>query len=129
MFQVEFSPNDIKSINDRKRKSSKEPAQCPNAMSIQETTSFTSGINNALNAKLKALKKVERKAIKMEEKFQDENYFISNFASSETKDVMCLNVSGTMMSTNRSTLQIIDDSVLARQFDDSTWTEQGCEIH
>ncbi len=38
-----------------------------------------------------------------------------------------LNVSGTMMVTKHSTLCTAKDSVLAQQFDDSKWTDQGCK--
>lgn len=41
---------------------------------------------------------------------------------------MTLNVSGTNMMTKRSTLQAIKDSVLAQQFDETKWTEQGCSL-
>ncbi len=50
----------------------------------------------------------------------------NKFASGDTKDVVALNVSGTIMVTMRSTLCTAEDSVLAQQFDDSKWTEQGC---
>ena len=36
-----------------------------------------------------------------------------------------MNVSGTMMATTRATLMLAEDSVLAQQFDDTKWTEQG----
>ena len=36
-----------------------------------------------------------------------------------------LNVSGTMMATSRATLLLSEVSVLAQQFDNSKWTEQG----
>ena len=55
-----------------------------------------------------------------------QNTFIKKYASGDAKDVIALNVSGTMMVTTRSTLCTIKDSVLAQQFDDSKWTEQGC---
>jgi hypothetical protein len=41
------------------------------------------------------------------------------------EDIISLNVSGTIMTTTRATLRIIEDSVLAQQFDDTKWTEQG----
>ncbi len=43
------------------------------------------------------------------------------------KDVIALNVSGTMMVTTRSTLCTIQDSVLSQQSNSSKWTEQGCD--
>jgi ribosomal protein L30/L7E len=46
-------------------------------------------------------------------------------ASGETKDVVVLNVKGTVMATKRATLQIAEESVLAQQFDDTKWTVQG----
>ena len=54
-------------------------------------------------------------------------FFITSFASGDAKDVVTLNVSGAMMATKRSTLQVAEDSVLAQQFDDSRWTAQGCD--
>ena len=62
----------------------------------------------------------------LEDNFKDENNFITAFASGDTKDVVELNVSGTVMVAKRSTLQAAEESVLAQQFDDSKWTEQGC---
>jgi hypothetical protein len=41
-------------------------------------------------------------------------------------DVVVLNVSGTVMTARRCTLCTVEDSVLAQQFNDSKWTEQGC---
>ena len=38
---------------------------------------------------------------------------------------MTLNVSGTVMATKRDTLLVISESMLAQQFDDTKWTEQG----
>ena len=51
---------------------------------------------------------------------------MTSFASGDTKDIVTLNVSGTIMVTMRSTLCAAEDSVLAQQFDDTKWTEQGC---
>ena len=46
-------------------------------------------------------------------------------ASGDVDDVITLNVRGTLITTKRSTLRAFPDSVLAQQFDDSKWTEQG----
>jgi hypothetical protein len=64
--------------------------------------------------------------LQLEETFNDEQTFIDKFATGDAKDVIVLNVSGDIMVTMRSTLQTAEDSVLAHQFDDSKWTEQGC---
>ena len=59
----------------------------------------------------------------LENSFKDEVTFIDEFSGGDSnKDVVTLNVSGTIMVTKRSTLCIADDSVLAQQFDDSKWT-------
>jgi hypothetical protein len=65
--------------------------------------------------------------LQLEESFKEEQLFIQKFASGDTKDVVALNVSGTIMVTMRSTLCTAEDTVLAQQFDDSKWTEQGCK--
>ena len=62
----------------------------------------------------------------MEDNFDDEERFIDTISSFEKKDIITLNVSGTIMTTTRATLLVTDDSVLAQQFDDTKWTEQGC---
>ena len=50
---------------------------------------------------------------------------ISCRVDGEKKDVITLNVSGTVMLTKRDTLMFVEDSVLAQQFDDTKWTVQG----
>eukprot|EP00986_Skeletonema_menzelii_P015461 scaffold11801_cov145-Skeletonema_menzelii.AAC.1 len=87
---------------------------------------FTKEINRAINEKWAALRELEAELCSLEESFDDEELFINAFASGEGKDIVTLNVSGTIMITKRSTLQVTEDSVLAHQFDDTKWTEQGC---
>ena len=68
----------------------------------------------------------ESEMLQLEETFKDEQAFIDKFAMGDAKDVIVLNVSGDIMVTTWSTLQTAEDSVLAQQFDNSKWTEQGC---
>ena len=63
--------------------------------------------------------------LSLEESFKDEKQFIESFGSGDLNNVVMLNVSGTIMATSRATLLLCKDSVLAKQFDDSKWTEQG----
>ena len=60
----------------------------------------------------------------LKDSFTGKHKFIAFLASGNAKDVVVLNVSGTTMATKRLTLQAVEDSVLAQQFDDSKWTEQ-----
>ena len=87
---------------------------------------FSKETNRAINEKWATLRELEAELCSLEESFEDEELFITAFASGEGKELITLNVSGTIMVTKRSTLQVADDSVLARQFDDTKWTEQGC---
>ena len=93
---------------------------------MKHVTKFSDGINEAMNKKHACLLRAESEMLQLEESFKDEQTFIDKFASGDTKDVVALNVSGTIMVTMRSTLCTAEDSVLAQQFDDSKWTEQGC---
>ena len=93
---------------------------------MKHVTKFSDGINKAINKKHACLLRAESEMLQLEESFKDEQTFIDKFASGDTKDVVALNVSGTIMVTMRSTLCTAEDSVLAQQFDDSKWTEQGC---
>jgi hypothetical protein len=83
-------------------------------------------MNKAINAKQACLLQAESEMLQLEESFADEQTFVDKFATGDTKDVVVLNVSGTVMTTKRCTLCAVEDSVLAQQFDDSKWTEQGC---
>jgi len=87
---------------------------------------FSDGVNEAINKKLESLLQAESEMLHLEDTFKDEKNFMETFAGGDKKDVIVLNVSGTMMVTKRSTLCAAEDSVLAQQFDDSKWTEQGC---
>ena len=91
-------------------------------------TRFSDEINEAINAKQESLLKAEFELLHLEDSFKDERDFVVAVASGHTKDVVTLNVSGTMMATNRSTLQTTENSVLAQQFDDTKWTNQGSNI-
>ncbi|KAL7550579.1 hypothetical protein ACHAWF_013797 [Thalassiosira exigua] len=72
-----------------------------------------------------SLLKAEVEVCQLEERLKAEQHFIDAFASGDTKDVVTLNVSGSIMTTKRSTLQTIEDSVLAQQFNAAKWTQQG----
>jgi len=97
--------------------------------SINETRSFAKGINEALNVKLGVLMDAEKEIFGLEKRLEDHEKFIDFFCTGETKDVITLNVSGTLMTTKRSTLRVFEESVLACQFDDTTWTDQnGCKV-
>ena len=92
---------------------------------FNEATLFTREINEAINEKLANLQNLERDVFGMEKRLKEEKEFIESFASGDANDVVMLNVSGTMMATNRATLLFAEESVLAAQFDDSKWTKQG----
>jgi hypothetical protein len=64
--------------------------------------------------------------LQLEESLLGKQAFVEKFATGDAKDVVVLSVTGTIMTTKRCTLCAIDDSVLAQQFNDSKWTEQGC---
>jgi hypothetical protein len=94
-------------------------------LNVEPVTRFSADVNEAINAMQACLLRAEADMRALEESFNYEQTFIEKFASGDTKDVITLNVSGTMMVTTRSTLCTIKDSVLAQQFNDSKWTEQG----
>ncbi|KAL9178435.1 hypothetical protein ACHAXT_003765, partial [Thalassiosira profunda] len=91
--------------------------------------SFTESVSAALKKKVLVLRIAERKIALLEERLEDEEKLVDLFATGDTKDVVTLNVSGTMMATKRSTLMVFEDSVLAQQFDDTKWVKQGTETH
>ncbi len=88
---------------------------------------FTKQINNAINETWATLHEMEMNVLSREEMFKEEEQFIDSFAGGDEKDLITLDVSGTIMVTKRATLQIIEESVLAQQFDDTKWTEQGSD--
>ena len=86
---------------------------------------FGKEIIDAINGKWSTLHELEMDVLSQEEIIKEEEQFIDSFASGDEKDLITLDVSGTVMVTKRATLRIIEDSVLAQQFDDTKWTEQG----
>ena len=106
---------------------SKEMQAKPANLADKEVTRFSEDMNIAINAKQACLFQAESEMLQLEESFTDEQTFIDQFAIGYAKDVVILNVSGTVMTTKRCTLCTIEDSVLAQQFNDSKWTEQGCK--
>ncbi|KAL7531835.1 hypothetical protein ACHAWF_003926, partial [Thalassiosira exigua] len=84
------------------------------APSMEPVSIFACSINQAINQKQESLLQAEAEINQLEESIKDEKRVVTTFASGDTKDVVTLN-----------TLQVVDDSVLARQFDDTKWTQQG----
>jgi hypothetical protein len=98
----------------------------PATQAVKDVIRFTDDMNKAINAKQACLLQAESEMLYLEESFTDEQTFVDKFVCGVAKDVVVLNVSGTIMTTKRCTLCTVDDSVLAQQFNDSKWTEQGC---
>ena len=105
---------------------SKSNPVLPATQAVKEVARFSADMNKAINAKQACLLLAESEMLQLEECFTDEQTFVDKFATGDAKDVVVLNVSGTVMTTKRCTLCTVDDSVLAQQFNDSKWTEQGC---
>eukprot|EP00984_Skeletonema_dohrnii_P025463 scaffold14635_cov112-Skeletonema_dohrnii-CCMP3373.AAC.3 len=90
-----------------------------------EVDRFAKDVNKAISEKWKSLLALEEEVTSLEESFKDEEHFIESLSSGDKKDIITLNVSGTMMTTTRATLMTVEESVLAQQFDDTKWTDQG----
>ena len=88
---------------------------------------FAGEVNDAINEKWLTLQELDEEVRSLEESFKDEENFIDSIGSGDTNDIVKLNVSGTRMATNRAVLMFTQESVLAQQFDDTKWTEQGCK--
>ena len=82
-------------------------------------------VSDAIDAKRTCLLEAELEVLHAEDSFEDEHEFITAFATGDTKDVVALNVSGTVMTTKRCCLRMIAGSVLAKQFDDANKEEEG----
>lgn len=89
---------------------------------------FTASVNQAVVERWQKIYSAQSSISLMEQKFADEGEFIFSFASGASKDTIFLNVSGTEMATKRATLQCCEESVLARQFDDSVWKSRGSNV-
>ena len=110
---------------DPSKKRPKNIFTCDSAMEVAPVNKFSKEVNDAINNKLTTLNELETEVLSLEESFKDEEGFIESFGSGDTSNVIMLNVSGTMMATSRATLLLCEESVLAQQFDDTKWTEQG----
>ena len=92
---------------------------------VEAVNMFSEKVNGAINDKWTALQELEVEVLSLEESFRDEELFIESFGSGDINDIVMLNVSGTVMAISRAALLLCKDSVLAQQFDDSKWKEQG----
>mmetsp|Transcript_21002 Transcript_21002/g.41908 ORF Transcript_21002/g.41908 Transcript_21002/m.41908 type:complete len:592 (+) Transcript_21002:58-1833(+) len=122
VFQVSDIPN-----NDREPKLFQHTPSIIPPKSLPEVSRFAKDVNDAINERRTALEKFEEEVILIEESFKDEEQFIDLFACGSVNDVVMLNVSGTSMALKRDTLMVMKESMLAQQFDDTKWTEQGCD--
>mmetsp|Transcript_13973 Transcript_13973/g.30342 ORF Transcript_13973/g.30342 Transcript_13973/m.30342 type:complete len:591 (-) Transcript_13973:252-2024(-) len=104
----------------------KEKKIHPTIMKYDRVTRFSVDINEAINDKQESLLLFRSELLNFQESFLDECRFVKMIAGGAEDDLVTLNVGGTIMVTERSTLCTAEDSVLAQQFDDSKWTEQGC---
>ena len=92
----------------------------------KSVSGFSDAINKAIGERQESLRLAEVEVSQLETAFKGEKAFIDTFAAGDAKNVVTLNVNNnTMLATNRATLCIVEDSVLAKQFDDAKWTEQG----
>eukprot|EP00984_Skeletonema_dohrnii_P011322 scaffold4505_cov84-Skeletonema_dohrnii-CCMP3373.AAC.4 len=119
VFQVIDNPTPLQ--HPRK----KQPISYKSVEKVAAVDTFSKEVNDAINEKWTTLQELEAEVLSLEESFKDEEQFIESFGSGDTNNVVMLNVSGTMMATSRATLLLSEDSVLAQQFDNSKWTEQG----
>jgi hypothetical protein len=119
VFQVTDEPTPLQ--DPRKR----QPLSSDSMKKVATVDIFSKNVNDAINDKWTTLQELEAQVLSLEESFKDEHQFIESFGSGDTNNVVTLNVSGTMMATSRATLLLSEDSVLAQQFDDTKWTEQG----
>ena len=73
---------------------------------VEEVTRFSAdmNMNKAINAKQAHLAQTESEILQLEESFMDEQTFVDKFATGDAKDVVVLNVIGTLMTTKRCTL-------------------------
>ena len=120
VFQVSSgSPSGISVAEPKKKKARTIPND------VEPITRFSDDINKAISIKQACLMRAELELSHLEDSFKNEQKFIHEFACGDDKDIVTLNVRGTIMMTKRATLCTAEDSVLAQQFDDSKWTEQG----
>jgi hypothetical protein len=101
-------------------KTAPAPAPTP-PFSFEAATAAASALEREHDVVLAA----EEHQCQFERLYEQEQAFIDFFTSGETKDIIELDVGGEMMSVKRSTLRLCEGSVLAKQFDDSTWKQQG----
>ena len=80
-------------------------------------------IRTALEEEQKALLAANDMLIEQRLLSEEENNDLEFFLGDD-EDIVLLNVSGTIMATEKSTLGLCKDSVLAKQFDDPLWVQQ-----
>ena len=110
----------------RKRKRNNNDEDSSDFASDVTLTPLSGEIGEAIKEHWKTLSAQDAQILSLEERFKEEEESFNSVACGNTCDIITLNVSGTIMATRRDTLKIAEDSMLAQQFDDTKWTEQGC---
>eukprot|EP00984_Skeletonema_dohrnii_P003667 scaffold1269_cov72-Skeletonema_dohrnii-CCMP3373.AAC.1 len=124
----EIKEMEVFQVSDEVRVPTRQKSRSPDASEEgEERNSSPVEISDAIDSKWTALKDLDAEIISLENSFTDEEKFISSFVGCSASGIVALNVSGTVMATKRETLLVIGESMLAQQFDDTKWTEQGCE--
>lgn len=110
----------------RKRESSNEDSALEEWLEV-DFDGFPSDVKNALEEEQRALAAAYNKVSKQQRALREEKEFIDFFAKGHVDDIIQLNVSGKRIDVRRSTLGMIEDSALAKQFNDPLWAKtQSC---
>lgn len=121
VFRVSGTPPPTMHLSGQQHQSHSQHSQC------EQICRFAQDVNEAITAKREALLHLKSEVAHLERNLTNEEDFVSAFANGDSNDVITLNVSGVTMTTKRASLRIVEDSVLAQQFDDSKWTKQECK--
>eukprot|EP00984_Skeletonema_dohrnii_P020041 scaffold9691_cov80-Skeletonema_dohrnii-CCMP3373.AAC.5 len=128
LHTYEIKEMEVFQVSDEVRVPTRQKSRSPDASEEgEERNASPVEISDAIDSKWTALKDLDAEILSLEESFTDEEKFITSIVGGNTSDIVALNVSGTVMATKRETLLVISESMLAQQFDDTKWTEQGCK--
>jgi len=84
---------------------------------------FPESVKAALRTEQQMLKEVKGELTRLRNAFEQEKELIEFFAIDTSMDIITLNVSGELMSIRKSTLGLVKESVLAKQFNDPLWVK------
>eukprot|EP00957_Ditylum_brightwellii_P052162 3954956-Ditylum_brightwellii.AAC.1 len=94
-------------------------------MTFSELPDIAKDVENSLCQEQKAMEAAKEELLRIKKNLDKEHDFRKNVSAQSIDDIVNFDVRGMLMTVKHSTLRIVKDSQLDRQFDNATWPSQN----